>query len=160
MSLPPWCTETNCLLGCFSVMPNRVQGLFPYHQPLPCVLHSWHWHQKDYWFCPLGYTTNLRSCPADVVWGLQPQTSSLSTWPHPWSAPADVIITVYSIFSFTMALAFPFLLFFLFSSFYGGVISENRRGQKDLCYLKTKSLLLTPFLTTFDMEHVGGFSQV
>lgn len=44
-----WCTKTASLvfiqsfLHCFSVVPNCIQGLSH-----PCVLHSWHWRQKDY----------------------------------------------------------------------------------------------------------------
>lgn len=135
--LPSWfCIQL--FLHCFSMVPSCIPGWSHSY-----VFYSWHWPRGDHWFCSVGYTSRLSSCPADIVWGPQPRRSSQ----HPWAARSSLSHrhrpAWYSLPNFTTALALPFLLIFLF---YGGVVSESRRGRhKDLCSAisNIKSLLLT-----------------
>lgn len=103
---------------------------------LPYVLYSWHWHQRDDWFCPWGYTTNGTGCPVNTVWDLQPRLSSPSIWPHPWLANAALLqsVSIYIPPSFTIGLAFPSPLIFLCME-----REESRRRQKDIYSAISKS---------------------
>ena len=140
-------------LHCFSMVLNGIQGL-------SYLFYSCHWHQRNDWFCPLADTQSHQSSRGH--WGLQPQISSPSIWSHPWSAhyrqSSQLLSSIHILLSFTTPHAFLFLLFFFFN---GGVISERRRGQKDLYSAISKSeVCYSPFLTTSDIENVGAFSQL
>lgn len=96
-------------------------------------------------------------------WGLQLHRCFLLAPDHTPSPHSVALLRGYcprwhTLPSFTLALPFPFLLIFLYN---GGVISESWSGQKDLCFAISKSKVCSsPFLTTFDVENVGGISQV